>query len=169
VYSRVLKHSGDKIHPRIHPAYAESLADARVSGLSSPEAAELFFGGASVEDVAAGGATSGGEEEAAASPPLVDWLHPAGTSGDAKGVSAVVVVDPASREGLGTLEQVRIDRTTASTPPQPPPPPPPISRSSVYLLIYPAYPCARRCCFLAARRRRGSASLLWAPARRFLA
>eukprot|EP00752_Nemacystus_decipiens_P014373 g12785.t1 len=95
VYSRVLKHSGDKIHPRIHPAFAEPLADARVSDLSSPEAAELMFG------------TRGGGDGEAASPALggLDWLHPSGTSDHAKGVSVVAVVDPMSRKGLGTLEQ----------------------------------------------------------------
>lgn len=96
VYSRVLKHSGDKIRPRIHPAFTEPLEDARVSDLSSPEAVELVFG------------TSEGGDGGALSPPFrgVDWLHPAGTSDHAKGVSVVAVVDPMSRKGLGTLEQV---------------------------------------------------------------
>lgn len=35
------------------------------------------------------------------------WLHPKGTSDSAKGVSLVVVVDPLSKDGLGSLEQVR--------------------------------------------------------------
>lgn len=102
VYSRALKHSGDKIHPRIHPAFAETLADAKVSDLSSSDAVELFFG----KNVNTN--EDGGES---AEPPLyggggLDWLHPPGTSDYAKGVSVVSVVDPSSRKGLRALEQV---------------------------------------------------------------
>lgn len=39
--------------------------------------------------------------------PALNWLHPLGTSDSAKGVSLVIVVDPFSRDGLQTLEQVR--------------------------------------------------------------
>lgn len=38
-------------------------------------------------------------------PPL-EWLHPAGTSDSAKGLSLVVILDPSSEGGLETLEQV---------------------------------------------------------------
>lgn len=102
VYSRALKHSGDKVHPRIHPAFTETLADAKVSDLSSSDAVELFFGDMNINN------EEGGES---AEPPLyggggVDWLHPSGTSDYAKGVSVVSVVDPSSRKGLRALEQV---------------------------------------------------------------
>eukprot|EP00903_Cladosiphon_okamuranus_P019171 g17633.t1 len=95
VYSRVLKHSGDRIRASIHPAFTESLEDARVSDLSSPEAVELMFG------------TSEGGNGVALCPPFrgVDWLHPPGSSDHAKGVSIVAVVDPTSRKGLGALEE----------------------------------------------------------------
>lgn len=96
VYSRVLKHSGDKIHPRIHPAFTEPLADASVSNLSSPEAVELVFGTREGGDGGEVSPSSGG----------LDWLHPSGTSDHAKGVSVVAAVDPMSRKGLETLEQV---------------------------------------------------------------
>ncbi|CAM9342800.1 unnamed protein product [Scytosiphon promiscuus] len=96
VYSRVLKHSGDEIRPRVHPAYTETLAEAAVSDLSSPEAAELFLGRGSIAD---GEGSDGGGGKG------VDWLHPSGTSDDAKGVSVVAVVDPLSKNGLATLEE----------------------------------------------------------------
>lgn len=111
MYSRVLKHGGGKVHPRIHPAFSEPLADAKVSDLSSPEAVELVFG-ASGEIAAADSSVgaSGGGDRTAASPSSfrgLDWLHPWGTSDHAKSVSVVAVVDPTSRKGLGALEQVR--------------------------------------------------------------
>lgn len=123
VYSRVLKHSGDKVHPRIHPAFAEPLADAKVSDLSSPEAVELVLGthisssnsgtGSNKKDDDDDNNNSsfeGGGEGGVLSPSSpfrgLDWLHPSGTSDHAKGVSVVAVVDPTSRKGLGTLEQV---------------------------------------------------------------
>ncbi|CAN0052288.1 unnamed protein product [Ectocarpus sp. 4 AP-2014] len=102
VYSRALKHSGDKVHPRIHPAFTETLADAKVSDLSSSDAVELFVGNMSINN------EEGGES---AEPPLygrgggLDWLHPSGTSDYAKGLSVVSVVDPSSRKGLRALEQ----------------------------------------------------------------
>ena len=110
VYGRVLKHSGDKVHRRIHPALVETLASARMVDLSSPSAVEILSGNGG-EAIAGGQGGEGEGEEAvtvAALPvPPLDWLHPRGTSDNAKGVSLVIIVDPFSKQGLQTLEQVR--------------------------------------------------------------
>lgn len=99
----MLKHSGDKVHNKIHPALTEPLADARIVDLSSPGIIGLLNGG---DGKSGGGVQRGERDNPDDSLPPLKWLHPAGTSDSAKGVSLVVVVDPSSMGGLKTLEQV---------------------------------------------------------------